>query len=154
MCFAYRIWDLKLRKVLLSIDTGHKQRVWALQALHNGCIASGGEDGDVKIWNDKYKVITHSFPFFFDVLILLLMRCLFWYAVCGSIHTQLCASLSGHTGAVRCLTAVPGRVLSGSSDGSVRVWDTSTFECLAVLDPLKGAPIPISSNLHCLICEW
>ena len=45
---------------------------------------------------------------------------------------HLC-TLRGHTGMVQCLTAVGGKVYSGSFDETIRVWDTATHECISTL---------------------
>lgn len=39
----------------------------------------------------------------------------------------------GHTDAVRALATSDGKLFSGSYDGTVKVWDTETLECLKTL---------------------
>ena len=43
------------------------------------------------------------------------------------------ATLQGHTSCVRCLTVVGNKLYSGSSDGTIRVWDTETHQHIATL---------------------
>ena len=46
--------------------------------------------------------------------------------------------VAGHRGEVECVTVLPdGRVVSGSDDNTLRVWDTKTGQCLDVWDPLE-----------------
>ncbi|KAI8331441.1 WD40-repeat-containing domain protein [Choanephora cucurbitarum] len=52
------------------------------------------------------------------------------------IPNALCASLEGHTGNVKCISflgAEGERIVSGSSDNTLRIWDTETAECLHIL---------------------
>ena len=43
------------------------------------------------------------------------------------------ATLVGHTGAVRALTATDSTVFSGSDDTTIRAWDATTLQCLGTL---------------------
>ena len=51
------------------------------------------------------------------------------------VATGVCVRvLQGHTGLVRCLSALQGsRLVSGSFDGTLRVWDADEGVCLQVL---------------------
>ena len=42
--------------------------------------------------------------------------------------------LEGHTDAVSALVVCHGRIVSGSWDGSMRVWDVESGDCLQVLE--------------------
>ncbi|XP_065863783.1 zinc finger CCCH domain-containing protein 48-like [Euphorbia lathyris] len=67
---------------------------------------SGGQDGSILAWkgyNEKLK------PF------------------------KLAASLKGHTAAITCLTVGRNRLYSGSTDGTIRVWDLDTLKSLHLL---------------------
>ena len=44
-----------------------------------------------------------------------------------------CLCGAGHTDAVRALAISDDRLFSGSYDGTVKVWDTETLECLKTL---------------------
>ncbi len=67
----------------------------------------GGEDGCIRIWRSE-----------------------------GSPRTVV---LAGHIAAVRDLVFSPDRnvLASGSDDNTIRLWDTQTWECLAILSPLR-----------------
>ena len=50
--------------------------------------------------------------------------------------------MEGHCGAVSCAAVLPdGRVLGGSGDGTLRVWDPATGQCLQTLE---GHSNPVS----------
>jgi WD40 repeat protein len=69
-------------------------------------------------------------------------RCLLFAASCSALLLQICATnqgsgiirqaMSGHADAINCLDAIPGHsmLLSGSDDGSVRVWDVRALQCV------------------------
>ncbi|XP_010677974.2 DENN domain and WD repeat-containing protein SCD1 isoform X1 [Beta vulgaris subsp. vulgaris] len=56
--------------------------------------------------------------------------------------SELRATLQGHTGAVRAISSDRGKIVSGSDDQSILVWDKQTYQ---VLEELKGHNAPISS---------
>jgi hypothetical protein len=60
-------------------------------------------------------------------------------------------TLTGHTDAVRALSAADGRLFSGSYDGTVRVWDEATLSCLEVL---KGHTGPVRTLVHAGGCMF
>jgi WD40 repeat protein/serine/threonine protein kinase len=54
---------------------------------------------------------------------------------------QLVSSLSGHRGLIRSLAFVPGsptRLVSGSADGTIKLWDTDLGRCLVTLESDHG----------------
>ncbi|KNA06482.1 hypothetical protein SOVF_180550 isoform A [Spinacia oleracea] len=56
--------------------------------------------------------------------------------------SELRATLQGHTGAVRAISSDRGKIVSGSDDQSLLVWDKQTHQ---VLEELKGHTAPIST---------
>ena len=69
--------------------------------------------------------------------------------------------LNGHTGAVFCVAPLPnGEIVTGSTDGSLRIWDLATGECTAELkghtgivtcvSPLPNGQIVSGSHDKCL----
>ncbi|CAN0888461.1 Zinc finger CCCH domain-containing protein 17 [Linum grandiflorum] len=77
---------------------------------------------------------------------------------------NLSASLTGHTSPVVSLTfeASSGRLFSGSRDGTIKVWDGSTLQCLATFKGHEGAVMSLllfggfllSCSLDCKIKVW
>lgn len=55
-------------------------------------------------------------------------------------HVTLCQKLLGHDGWVEALSVCPGLgvLASGSQDGTVRLWDTSAWTCLCVLEHMSS----------------
>lgn len=131
-CLAF----VRDNKAIVSGGEGGRMRVWRLAdgmelgsaVGHKGFVraiacspimnyaASGGQDGEIVIWDlDGLKIIRR---------------------------------LTGHTSAIRhkCLTwSVDGRrILSGSWDGSVRLWDAGTGDELANLNPGFGRVMSIA----------
>jgi WD40 repeat protein len=44
------VWDLRSGRVLRTLK-GHKSTIWSLLVLEDGRLASGGFDGEIRIWN-------------------------------------------------------------------------------------------------------
>lgn len=140
-----RIWDLHRSTRVASLDA-HSGQVWSL--LHaEGVLYSAGSDGTVKLWDTRsatpqaagtlgssatsgplYSMVerdglllTGGYDQLVKVWDTRMMRCL--------------NELPGHSGSVRCLAFLGSRLLSGSTDGTVRLWD---FDSLLSHD-LNGA---------------
>ena len=60
-----------------------------------------------------------------------------WHCAVAALYVNwaLCVQvLQGHTGYVNCVVELgDGRVVSGSADKSLRVWDVGTGQCVQVL---------------------
>jgi WD40 repeat protein len=78
-------------------------------------------------------------------------------AVASADGLQICAAdalgrldgpraLAGHDGAVQAVAFAPdGQLISGGADGTARIWNTATGECLAVL-PHDGPVLAVASS--------
>ena len=99
-----RVWDVK-RRALDVVISGHTDVVFSLAALPDGRLLSGSGilDRTLKVWDERVL------------------------SVRGGAAADTCtATLVGHTDGVAALAVLPGRlvvrVVSGSWDGTVRVW--------------------------------
>jgi WD40 repeat protein len=119
-----RVWDVESGKTVLEIESGLNE-VWeAIYSPDTTMIAIGGDSEEkefISIWN----------------------------ANTGKLVTKL----KGHTQRVKCLAWTPDgtALISGSFDYSVRTWNTTTWQQIAVLTDhyhyvYDGAAIAISSN--------
>ena len=100
------LWTKGLLGVWSSQTVGqHNGAVLCLQALSGGRIVSGGCDHVLRIWSKPNAFLNR----------------LAW--ISGNKHGN-CEVLSGHDNSVTCLQALPdGRIVSGSRDGTIRIWD-------------------------------
>ncbi|KAG2344619.1 WD40 repeat-like protein [Suillus weaverae] len=105
-----RQWDVEKGKTILElIETGHNQ-VWAVvYSPDMTLIATGGRDGP---WTGAPESSVK---------------------IRDAKTGRLVATLKGHTDAVRCLAWDGKTLISGSYDCSIRTWDTTKWEQIAVL---------------------
>uniref|UniRef100_A0A2P2LRG8 Uncharacterized protein MANES_01G013500 n=1 Tax=Rhizophora mucronata TaxID=61149 RepID=A0A2P2LRG8_RHIMU len=89
----------------LSGPVGH---VYAMVvAVEIDMLFAGAQDGVISAWKGRHG---DSNPF------------------------QMAASLKGHKGAVLCLAVKSKRLCSGSMDGTIRVWDLDSLQCIHMLN--------------------
>ena len=142
-----RLWDLHRTKCTATFDA-HAGAVWSM--LHaDGKLFSAGSDGTVRLWDHRtsgqvpvgtlgsqatsgplYSMVERDGLLLtggYDQLVKVwdhrMMRCL--------------NELPGHSGSVRCLAFLENTLLSGSTDGTVRLWDFHAL--LAHGDELSAA---------------
>jgi WD40 repeat protein len=110
-----REWDVKNREnILAPVKTGHTDVYAAVYSPDTTMFATGGYNGSFNPGYDKSPVKI-------------------WDAKTG----ELVATLKGHTHSVLCLAwTTDGKILmSGSSDYSIRTWDTASWkQTRAILD--------------------
>lgn len=142
-----RLWSVELGRELRSFP-GHPARILAVAFSPDGKrLASASQDRSVRIWNIETgrEMAVHPGPR--SPLVLA------FGDADGSVLAAAgedggvwiwCADrpvrrLEGHIAAVRELVFNPDRRLlfSGSDDNTIRIWDTQTWDCLAVLAPLR-----------------
>jgi WD40 repeat protein len=68
------------------------------------------------------------------------------YPISDEDATAEATELLGHTGEVRSIVFFPGetRIATGGDDGTVKIWDTATQECLLTLSGPGGAVTKIA----------
>ncbi|CAI0459298.1 unnamed protein product [Linum tenue] len=100
--------------------------------------AGGAQDGVILAWNGSATGEQQGNPF------------------------QPAATLSGHTSAVISMKVGGGRLFSGSMDGTIKVWDISTLQCIqtmkghdnAVMSLLCYSDFLLSCSLDQKIKVW
>ena len=131
-----RLWDVSTRACAAVLD--HGSRVLALAALPSGGLACGCEDGDIALWSAAgVRTATLGGGAGVGQVRSLAMLPAGRLAaghrngrgpspirVWDLQRHALDVVISGHTGPVMALAALPdGRLLSGSWDDTLRVWD-------------------------------
>eukprot|EP00761_Pharyngomonas_kirbyi_P001281 gb/GECH01001284.1/.p1 GENE.gb/GECH01001284.1/~~gb/GECH01001284.1/.p1 ORF type:complete len:577 (+),score=104.02 gb/GECH01001284.1/:1-1731(+) len=131
-----RMWDPKTRKCLQVMGSPHSGYVYCLTPFRDEYIASGSNDKTVKIWDPSVQS--------------------------GDSVIQ---NLSGHAGLVSCVATDTGhsnRLVSGSDDSRIIIWDTDNAKPLTtfqkhtegVTDLLWSGGNVISSSRDGTIRVW
>jgi WD40 repeat protein/3',5'-cyclic AMP phosphodiesterase CpdA len=139
-----RLWSVELGRELRSLP-GHPGPVLAVAFSPDGKrLASACQDRSVRVWGIEAGRELAAFPGPRGPLTLAFSPDGAALAAAGEdgsvwIWTPEPRRLTGHVAAVRDLVFSPDRRLlaSGSDDNTIRLWDTQTWECLAVLAPLR-----------------
>ncbi|GAM22704.1 hypothetical protein SAMD00019534_058790 [Acytostelium subglobosum LB1] len=104
-------------KYSTTVLRGHKEIVWSLLfEPETNTLISGSEDMTVKVWDCSRMGDTHMF---YDDLEDSKKRCI--------------RTLSGHKNGTICLGSTPTRLVSGSADGSIKIWDRFDGACIETI---------------------
>ena len=120
-----RVWDMESRKTVLAIETGLSRVGAVIYSYDMTMIGTGGESEDlkgfIKIWDAKTG--------------------------------KLIINLEGHTRIVYCLAWIAdgSTLISGSSDCSIRTWNTTTWQQIHVL---TGHTNPATSSCEGVDHFW
>lgn len=148
--YTLKLWDLDTGECLRILE-GHSGAVNACAILANGCNAfSASSDETLKLWDlhtgDCLKTFEGGW---LDIMVTVSSDKRALIARTGGIHphcsnmleqwdleTGECLKLRGHTDQVNACAvfARGGRMLSASSDKTLRVWDLDTGACLRTLE--------------------
>lgn len=174
---SVKVWNLKSRKPVLSL-MGHREPVVDVVELETGFeIASASHDTDIRVWclqtgQCLATLKSHRKPVYFLAMV-------GDFLVSGSgeksLNIKMWVSpyrgaysyhLKGHEGSVRALIPLSSsRFASGSSDSTIRIWDTngSSPPCVKILRrhtnmvtnlAVSSAKFLISASDDCTVRLW
>ena len=69
-------------------------------------------------------------------------------------NRQAVRTLTGHTGTVRCLQFDQHKVVSGSNDCTIRVWDIHNGDCVATLSGYSTDLLSSYAYMHLADGSW
>jgi len=140
---------------------GHQGPIACLAvSRNNDLIASGGNDGTVRLWSGATAAMLHVFAQHKDWVTCLALSADGRRLASGGPDGQVClwavaerkldAMLTGHEGAVRCLAFTPDgqQLLSGGDDRRLRLWDASAGRPLAALEGHVDAICSLAVSLQ------
>jgi WD40 repeat protein len=133
---------------------GHTCPVWCLKAtdtdvdtMSDLTIVSGGDDGRIKLW-DLRSAFGGS-----RLTLTGLLVCVDVHRCCGV--ATLSSSIAGHTDMITSLSLDWTKLVSGSKDGSVRIWDVVSGNqlesCLGHSDTVSS--VSVHDN-HVASASW
>ncbi len=140
-----RVWDLASGECLRTL-TGHTGPVLSVAVSDDGrTVVSGGRDKTVRVWELDSGRCVHTLTGHGSLVYAVAIsadgrravsgardgdRLLIWDLDSGDIVHRP----GGHTGGVATVAMAGRLAISGSHDGTARVWDAGTGECVRVLD--------------------
>ena len=146
-----RMWDLSTNTCpfVLSYD-GCVSSILSSPYFDNRLYTAGGScSKEIKVWNISQLISSpNTVPCFHTQ---------------GTINfTNHChGTLKGHTCSIECIVLGPSgsRLYTSSRDGTVKVWDTSTYMCVATLDngeisPPKQKKFPYHILYRRVLCMY
>ena len=142
-----RVWSLTSFQQLSCLE-GHDKVVWCIaMSSDNKLVATGSDDTSLKIWNTQTETCTHTIKYSDSIKCLALTsdnfrvlagaHCSNGQLKAWNIATGACLQVySGHTHAVMCmlLTSDDRFLITGSRDGTIKVWEQATGTLLTSFD--------------------
>lgn len=123
-----KIW--RYNKCIRTLNLKYFSYVKSLVVLENGTLVSAGGDGEVNLWSckkipillDKHIYTIRalvSLPN--NILVLGDSTGLFKVYECNK-HNKCIREMKAHDKGITCLTVLPGLIISGSEDTTIKVW--------------------------------
>lgn len=146
------LWDTETRKELPRLNETQYGAV-SIAMSRTGAIATGYDDGNVKLWNMQTREPSSVFKICEKEVLALSFspdeKTLAAGCSDGKIQLwrsqKLAVTLNGHSGPVRSLVfSSDGKLASGSEDKTVRVWDSITGQQLWVSDAHKDGILAVA----------
>jgi len=148
--FSVRMWDVPDADADGEVARGHAAPVHAVAVLPDGRLATAGGDRSVLLWSAEGELdMELAMPEVSSRVMALLPVGADRLAVAS--HRRICvwnhvtgertAVLLGHQAMVHCMAMLPdGRLLSGSADEDMRLWDVDSGECCRTLKGQVSLP--------------
>lgn len=159
-----RVWDVENGHCIRTLKD-HKGEVKSICAMRRAQLASGSADTHVKVWNLETGKCVNTFTEHKEAVTGLcnLMGRLasgskhkefghgelkLWEVGKDSLGKDVLRVFSEHKDFVTSICSLPGgRLLSGSADKTVKIWDVATGDCVATFEGHQGkvtAVVPMS----------
>lgn len=114
-----KMWCLKTGECTLTLR-GHVDRVLCLQ-FNQHLVVSGSADKTIKV-----SILLYYFLFPIST---------YWKIQVWSLQEERClTTLYGHGDAVTTISLNDNRIVSGSLDNNIKLWDLASGDCLSTLD--------------------
>ncbi len=118
-----RIWDLK-EGTCTHVFSSHTKAITCLQIITpENIILTGSKDYTLKSWNLPNFKSDHSYYF--------------TKSLSDNNKQYLLHTFHGHTDSVNALASSGKTLISGSDDGTIRIWNITTGECIWCLQHLQ-----------------
>ncbi len=166
--YSFRVWDVATGKQLSSTALEYNMITDLKWLPHDPLVVQTGEDLTMRIWDARTGTVAQSFPptrcfplacdVSHDGFTIVSSFNGFDSDGCGVVlwdrrMLRQIREMTGHVHAVHDCCFLPpilgaqSRVASCAKDGSVRVWDTTTFDCVAMYSiPEAGALTSIAAT--------
>jgi WD40 repeat protein len=144
--------------------TGHSMHIYCMIILSNTRIATGADDGTVRIWNLSYAVCEHTLRGHSSIILSLIQ--LLDGRIASASHdrtvkiwdpmtAQCHFTLGGHAGSVVAVIQLKDhRVVTGSRDCTLKIWNLLTQSCEMTLTGHRSYVRSVKELVDGQIISW